>query len=416
MHEKSNATRTETTAEHKPLPVLGIALALLLATAAFFSGVHVGGDREGSQSLFAAPRSHSDVDLGTFWDVWDTLDQKFVVGSSTEPLSDREKLDGAIEGLVGSYDDPYTIYLPPKETEMFEDDISGNFEGVGMEVGERDGVLTVIAPLPESPAMDAGILAGDAVIRIDGESTERMNIDEAVERIRGEKGTEVVLTVYREGEEELLDITVVRDTINIPTLETSERDGVFIIKLFNFSAVSEAGVEEALREYARSGSRKLIFDVRGNPGGFLQSAVGIASYFLPTGKVVVREHFGDDIEERLYRSQGRTLGQYAPEEMVVLVDGGSASASEILAGALKEHQVATVIGSQTFGKGSVQELVNFKDGSSLKVTIARWLTPLGVSISDGGLTPDIVVERTLEDWNEGRDPQLDAALEFLNRE
>lgn len=406
----------ETERARKPLPIFGIGLALFLATAAFFSGLHFGSDgARDSQSLFASSGRGEDVNLATFWEVWELLDAKFVVSSSSDPLSEEERVRGAIKGLVGSYEDPYTIYLPPKETEIFEDDISGNFEGVGMEVGERDGVLTVIAPLPESPAMQAGILAGDAIIRIDDEPTERMNIDEAVGLIRGEKGTEVVLTVYREGETELLNISVERDTINIPTIETETRDGVFIIKLFNFSAVSEAKIEEALRAFAQSDDRKLIFDVRGNPGGFLQSAVGVASYFLPTGKVIVRESFGDVEDERVYRSQGRLLRQYAPEEMVVLVDGGSASASEILAGALQEHGVATLIGSQTFGKGSVQELVSLEDGSSLKVTIARWLTPLGTSISEGGLTPDIVVERTLDDWSAGRDPQLDAAIEYLNR-
>ena len=207
-----------------------------------------------------------------------------------------------------------------------------------------------------------------------------------------------------------------RDTIDIPTIRTESRDGVFIIQLFNFSAVAEAKVQEALREFIDSGDRKLIFDVRGNPGGFLQSAVAISSHFLPTGKVVVRENFGDGSEERLYRSTGRTLGASAPEEMVVLIDGGSASASEILAGALKEHGVATLVGTQTFGKGSVQELVDLRDDSSLKVTIARWFTPNGTSISVEGLAPDIEVEVTPEDRENGVDPQLEAAVEFLNRE
>lgn len=284
-----------------------------------------------------------------------------------------------------------------------------------MEVGIREDVLTVIAPLPDTPAERAGVQSGDSILRIDGTSTEGMSVDEAVALIRGEKGSEVKLTIFREGLEEFLEIGIIRDTINIPTITTEIKDGVFVIRLFSFSATSEALMQNALREFVRSGSSKLIIDVRGNPGGYLQSAVNIASYFLPTGKVVVRESFGEGRDEYLYRSSGRSLGRFAPTDIVVLVDGGSASASEILAGALKEHGVATVIGTKTFGKGSVQELVELPGGSSLKVTIARWLTPDGNSLSDGGLAPDIEVPFTPEDREAERDPQLDAAIEFLNK-
>ena len=206
-----------------------------------------------------------------------------------------------------------------------------------------------------------------------------------------------------------------RDTIVIPTSKTEERDGVFIIALYSFNALADAEMQTALRAFVRSGKDKLIIDLRGNPGGYLESAVNIASYFLPLGKVVVRESFGGDAEEQLYRSSGKELGKSAPKKLVVLVDGGSASASEILAGALKEHNVATLIGETTFGKGSVQELVELGDGSSVKVTIARWLTPDGNSISDGGLAPNIEVKRTPEDREADRDPQLEAAIEYLNK-
>lgn len=305
--------------------------------------------------------------------------------------------------------------MPPQQAELFEQDISGNFSGVGMEVGMREGLITIIAPLPETPAEKAGILAGDVIVKIDGESTEKMNVDEAVRRIRGEKGTEVVLTILRKDSEEFIDIPIIRDTISIPTSKTEERGDVFIVALYSFNALAEQDIQNALRKFVQSGKKKLILDLRGNPGGYLQSAVGIASYFLPVGEVVVRESFGEGQEETIYRSSGKTLGNFAPEKMVVLVDGGSASASEILAGALKEHHAATIIGEQTFGKGSVQELVNLKNGSSLKVTIARWLTPDGTSISNGGLAPNIEVKRTAEDRIDGKDPQLDAAIEFLNK-
>lgn len=397
---------------------LGIGLAVLLASATFFSGLHIGTETKleanlGSLFKNSIPEADSSTDLSEFWSVWNLLDEKFVASTTTDPLTTQDRVRGAIDGLVRSYGDPYTMYMPPQEAAMFEEDISGNFSGVGMEVGMRDDVVTVIAPLPNTPAEKAGLLPGDALIKIDGESTEGMGTDEAVRRIRGERGTTVTLTVYRKGEEEFREVPIVRDTITIPTKKIETRGDVFIIALYSFNAISEAEMQNALREYVKSGKRKLILDLRGNPGGYLESAVSIASYFLPLGKVVVRENFGTDTDEHLYRSMGKELGSHAPQKMVVLVDGGSASASEILAGALKEHGAATVIGTQTFGKGSVQELVELDGGASLKVTIARWLTPNGNSISDGGLTPDIVVERTQEDRAAQKDPQLDAALEFL---
>lgn len=397
--------------------LLGSGLAVLLATATFFSGLHVGsvgGQSASLGSLFSKPVVADDsVDLTEFWEVWHLLDERFVSKATSTVVTNEERVWGAISGLVDSYGDPYTVFMPPEDAAMFEQDISGNFSGVGMEVGMRNSVLTVIAPLPDTPAERAGLLAGDAIIRIDEKTTERMSVDEAVQLIRGERGTTVTLTIYREGDEEFREFVVTRDTINIPTVKTEVRDGIFIISLYSFNAISEAKMQYALREYVESDTRKLIIDLRGNPGGFLQSAVGIASYFLPVGKPVVREHFGEGVEEHVYRSQGKELGAAAPSDIVILVDGGSASASEILAGALSEHDVATLIGSQTFGKGSVQELVELDDGSSLKVTIARWLTPNGISISDGGLTPDIVVERTSQDRVDGKDPQLDRALQYL---
>lgn len=403
----------------KQQPLLGIGLAVLLATATFFSGLHIGNDTRLDANIFSIfsreTQADDSINLTEFWHVWNLLEKKFVTSSTSTPLTNEDKIRGAIEGLVRTYGDPYTVYFPPADAAMFEADISGNFSGVGMEVGMRDDVITVISPLPGSPAEKAGILAGDVLVRINDQSTEGIGVDEAVSKIRGEKGTEVHFSVYRKGETEFIDITVVRDTIVIPTSKTEVRDDVFIITLYSFNALSEMEMQKALRDYVKSGKRKLILDLRGNPGGYLQSAVAIASYFLPAGKPVVRESFGIDQDEQVYRSSGKELGSSAPKKLVVLVDGGSASASEILAGALQEHGVATLIGAQTFGKGSVQELVNLEDGSSLKVTVARWLTPNGVSISEGGLTPDMVVERTIEDRKAEKDPQLDSALEFLKK-
>lgn len=406
--------------EEAPRPrrsLLGIGLAMLLATATFFSGLELGSETKLQASLGSLfnPQTQADtsVDLSEFWKVWNLLENKYVSSTTTDPVSNEDRVRGAISGLVESYDDPYTIYLPPEEASVFAEEISGNFGGVGMEVGMQNDIVTVIAPLPGTPAEMAGIIAGDAIIKIDDVSTEGMSTDEAVRRIRGEQGTEVKLTIFREGETEFREIVIIRDAIVIPTIKTEEKGDAFIISLYSFNAIAEAEMQNALRTYTQSGKNKLILDLRGNPGGYLESAVSIASYFLPLGKIVVRENFGGEISEELYRSSGKLLGKYAPKKMVVLIDAGSASASEILAGALKEHGVATLIGENTFGKGSVQELVELEDGSSLKVTIARWLTPNGNSISNGGLAPDIVVERTPEDREAKKDPQLDAALEFL---
>ncbi len=428
MHEQNEVTESNKAPEvvrGKKSNALGIFLALLLAVGSFFSGVQVDNliqKEEQTASLFSffgvtpTKSTTEEADLSQFWEVWKLLDEKFIAASSTNTLSSEDKINGAIEGLVATYGDPYTVFLPPVESAAFAEDISGNFSGIGMEVGLRENVVTVIAPLPDTPAERAGLVAGDLILKIDGESTEGMQIDEAVSLIRGEKGTSVVLSVYREGDLEIKEISVTRDTISIPTVVTETVDGVFIIRLYSFNAISEMKFQEALREYIESGSDSLVLDMRGNPGGYLQSAVSIASFFLPTGKVVVRESYGGNEEEKVYRSQGRTMREFAPKKMVVLVDNGSASASEILAGALKEHGVATVIGVDTFGKGSVQELIPLPDGSSVKITVARWLTPEGVSISDSGLSPNILIKRTPQQRLDNVDPQQDAAIKFIKGE
>lgn len=405
--------------------LLGIFLALILAAGSFFSGTQI--DKVNSTdsqvaglfSFFSRPTvtsTETEADLTQFWRVWKLMDEKFVSASTSTTITPEDKINGAIEGMVKAYGDPYTTFLPPVESEAFAEEISGNFSGVGMEIGIRDDLITIIAPLPGTPAEKAGLLPGDFITEIDGVTTDGMRVDEAVKLIRGEKGTEVVLSVYREGDLEIKKYTVVRDTIDIPTIATEKIDDVFIIRLFSFNAISEMKTQEALREFTRSGASKLILDLRGNPGGYLQSAVAIASYFLPTGKVVVKESYGENNMEKLYRSSGRTIQEFNKSDFVVMIDGGSASASEILAGALGEHGVATLIGGNSFGKGSVQELIPLPDNSSVKITVARWLTPNGISISHGGLKPDILITRTPEHRINGEDPQQAAALRFLKGE
>lgn len=352
------------------------------------------------------------ANLEDFWKAWNVLNAQFVQthGTSSNP-SAKEKVWGAISGMTDSFGDPYTTFMPPEESKMFLDDIAGNFEGVGMEIGIEDDILTVIAPLKNTPAERAGIMTGDKIIAINGESTKGLSTDEAVKKIRGKKGTEVSFTMYRDGES--LDIAVVRDTIETPVLEYSldAKSGVYTISIYSFSANSAQLFTRALGEFRTSGANKLIIDVRGDPGGYLEAAVDIASHFLDAGEIVVTEDYAGKRENVEHRSRG-TGGLPANTKVAILINKGSASASEILSGALQDHGLATLIGTQSFGKGSVQELVEIS-GGSLKVTVARWLTPAGRSISDGGLTPDIEVERTKEDFEAGTDPQRARAIEFL---
>lgn len=391
--------------------------ALLLAGGAFFLGYFVGTDElAGTQKPAVLANTDSEIqteaDFAAFWKAWNILEEKYVPAQiDSEEVSSQDKVWGAIQGLAFSLGDPYTTFFPPVESGIFEADISGNFEGVGMEVGARDGILTVISPLKGTPAYNSGIKAGDQIIEIDDKTTIGLTLDEAVSLIRGEKGTTVVFTVVREGEEATLKIPVVRDVIDIPTIDTEMRGDVFILRLYNFSALSPQLFRDALREFILSDSNKLVLDLRGNPGGFLDASVDIASWFLPTGKIIVQEDSRSG-EPTAFRSKGYNV--FGDElEMIVLIDRGSASASEILAGALKEHGIATLVGATTFGKGSVQELVKITPETSLKVTVARWLTPDGNSFSEIGIEPDVEVLFTQEDSLAGRDPQLDKALEIL---
>jgi len=395
-----------------------IALLALFVGGAFMVGVYVGSEGEGSalgSPLFSSGDTLQPigVDFSPVWKAWNTINSKFVPASTSTETADADKVWGMISGLARSLEDPYTIFLPPADSEIFEDDISGNFEGVGMEIGIRNNILTVIAPLKGTPADRAGIMSGDSILRIDGESTDGLSIDKAVKRIRGEGGTPVTFTIARDGEGEFLEIEVIRAVIEIPTINTTLRDdGVFVIELYNFSALSPNLFRQALREFVLTGSNKLLLDLRGNPGGFLEASVDMASWFLPTGEVVLREDFGGNRKPTIHRSKGYDIFN-ENLKMVILINRGSASASEILAGALKEHGIATLVGEKSFGKGSVQELVKVTPDTSLKVTIARWLTPNSISISDGGLTPDIEVEVTPEDFEAEIDAQLDKAVEIL---
>lgn len=394
----------------------GMVLAVL---AAFGVGLYTGvanRDSVAASALVLNPDQEPvNADLKPLWTAWNVLEQNFVdTTASTTLPTDIEKVYGAIDGLTKSYNDPYTVFMAPVEAKQFQDDIRGEFGGVGMELGMREGVLTVVAPLKNSPAERAGILSGDLVLAVDGKSTDGMSVEEAVTLIRGEVGTTVTLLMGRKGETKPFEVSIIRDTIQVPVINTVPRaDGIYEIAVYSFSANSTELFRQSLRSFIESGSKKLLLDLRGNPGGYLQAAVVMSSFFLPVGEVVVTEDFEGKADNIVHRSIGYNVFAKRPLQMAILVDQGSASASEILAGALKEHGVAKLVGTRTFGKGSVQELVDLGGGAQLKITIAKWLTPKGTSISDGGLRPDIEIERTVEDMKAGKDPQKDAAVAWL---
>lgn len=359
-----------------------------------------------------------EVTLSTplFKTVKDDLDNKFVFWKSSSTLPTAKQLEyGMLQGYVAAYKDPYTVFFPPQEAKNFAENVKGSFGGVGMTVGMKDGNIVVIAPLKDSPAMNAGIKAGDIIAKVDGKNMLGLSSDEAVSLIRGELDTPVTITVLHQGAKETSDIKVIRKEIKIPTIDTEKKDGTFVIRLYNFSAESPALFKNAMNEFMKSGTNRLIIDLRGNPGGYLDAAVEMASYFLKEGQVVVSERQGKAETVVNHRSIG-IVGLPATTKVVVLVDGGSASASEILAGALKDQGVAKVVGTKSFGKGSVQELINLEGGASLKVTIAKWYTPGGVNISESGIKPDIevaVATSTPKGYEGVYDAQLLKAIEVV---
>lgn len=350
------------------------------------------------------------LDFSLFWEAWQTLEENFV---------DQAKIDyqkmvyGAISGMVSSLKDPYTVYLPPEDAKIFKEDVSGEFQGVGMEIGIRQGELTVIAPLEGTPAQRSGLRAGDKIIKIDDTYTTDLTTDEAVKLIRGVKGTKVVLTIFREGWPQAKDFEIVRDVVEVPSLKWELKEGnIAYIKLYQFSEKATGAFNKAVAEILASPAKSLILDLRDDPGGYLEVAQDIAGWFLKKGALVTTEDFGGSAENQEYRTSGS--GQLSSYPLVVLINKGSASASEILAGALRDDRGIQLVGAQSFGKGSVQTIKELKQGS-LKVTIAKWLTPKGTLIDKEGLKPDIEVEITEKDYNDGQDPQLDKAIEIIKQ-
>ena len=406
--------------------------ACALIIVGFSIGLIVGGGVQKVGGAFSeAPPAQ--IDFAPVWKVLRVIDERFVpaavattTASSTVSI-ENERVWGMIQGLASSLNDPYTFFLPPVENQQFADDMSGSFEGVGMEIAIRDQMLTVVSPLKNTPAEQAGLESGDKITHIDGMETKGLDIASAVRHIRGPRNTEVILTVVREGWSEPHTIPVTRAVIDIPTITTKHerasspllneeatatKSDVFVIELMNFSAQSSSLFRNALREFVESGLPYLIVDVRGNPGGYLEAAVEMASWFIPAGKIIVEEDYAGHANNIVHRSRGYDIFNNTAK-VVVLIDKGSASASEIFAHALRYWGKATLLGESTFGKGSVQELVDITPDTALKITVARWLGPDGAQIPHSGVVPDIEVKISSDDKKAKKDPQMERAIEFL---
>ena len=351
------------------------------------------------------------IDFGIFWKVWDRLEKEHIENANFDT---QDLVYGAVRGMVKAVGDPYTNYMDPEESEEFASGIEGSFEGIGAELGMRDNILTVIAPINGMPAEKAGLRAGDRIIKINDEMTTDISVDEAVKKIRGPKGTEVVLTVISKDDVETKEIAIIRDTIDLQSVYYEQKWGnIAYIQIASFTEDTADEFNKEITKVIADNNKGMVLDLRNNPGGFLNVAVEIASRFVPRGSIIVKEqHRNGEIEN--FKSIGGNVFSDIP--VVVLINEGSASASEILAGALRDVNGSKLIGQKSFGKGSVQQLDNFSDGSSLKVTIAKWLTPSGQSINETGLEADIEVEITETDIKNNWDPQLDKALnEIVNQ-
>ncbi len=348
------------------------------------------------------------VDFGLFWDAWRVLKERYV---DHDMIKAQDLIYGAIDGMLAATGDPYTTFFDPEELASFNEEVTGTFEGIGAEIGMRNGVLTIIAPLDDSPAQKAGLRAGDMIVRIGETLTNTLSIDEAVRRIRGKGGTTVVLTIYRDGENDTREVRVVRDKIVVKSVTmTVKRGMVAVVRVRRFGPQTAEAFSQVANKIAHDASiRALIIDVRNNPGGYLTSAITIASTMLPQGRTVVISEDSNNNRE-IFRAHGDNILGSLP--IIVLINGGSASASEILTGALRDNRDDVVIvGEHSFGKGSVQELVPLKRGA-VKVTIAKWLTPNGDQINKVGIAPQEEVVMTNEDFLQNRDPQMERALEI----
>ncbi|MFA6184416.1 MAG: S41 family peptidase [Parcubacteria group bacterium] len=351
----------------------------------------------------------SQVDMSLYWEAFDKLKEKYV---DADKLTTQDLVYNSIKGMMATTGDPYTVFMDPKESKEFSSDISGTFEGIGAELGIKQGILTVISPLKDSPAEKAGLRTGDKILKVDDSSTSEMSIDMAVSKIRGKDGTQVKLTIYRiDSEEKTKDIVVTRGVIKVDSVTFEMKNtNIAYFNVVRFGDDTAIMFSRLMKEMPKN-TKGIVIDLRNNPGGYLDVAIDMASLMLPEGEVVVMEENKNGQRKNFY---ARGEDKLSKIRTVLLINEGSASASEILAGALRDNRDnVTLVGKKSYGKGSVQELLNLSGETTVKITVARWLTPKGNQINEKGISPDVEVNLTDDDYSKNKDPQMDKALEIL---
>ncbi|MFA6099635.1 MAG: S41 family peptidase [Patescibacteria group bacterium] len=416
------------TRERRRSPLIWAFCALGIGIACFFGGLYVG-RAEVTKAAVSDPQTTVEgvgsfptagtvenkiLNFSQFWELWKLLKLKYY-----DDASEQAMFYGAMRGMTDALGDPYTTFFEPKVAKEFSDSLKGEFEGIGAEIGVRNGQLQIIAPLPGTPAEKSGLLPGDYILAIDGTSTESMITEQAVTLIRGTKGTSVTLKIGRPAktdakikEEPMIkDYTIIRDKITVKSVVlTWPKEGIAMIAVTNFNQDTDAEFKKAVDQVLEKNVKGIILDLRNDPGGYLDRSTYVAGEWVGDKVIVSERRKGKIIDE--FRGTGK--GRLGGVPTAVLVNQGSASAAEIVAGALQDYGVGKIIGMKTFGKGSVQDYSEFSDGSAIKITIAEWLMPKGRNINKSGIQPDIQVDRTAEDIDANRDPQLDKALEYLS--
>ncbi len=396
--------------------VTTIVLLVALTIGSYFQGMKMGARGyvfDGKNFTVVNQNSGpKNVDYSLLWQTLEELNQKYI----DKPIDQQKVLFGAVQGAVAAVGDPYTAFFDPKQYSDFKTELGGSFEGIGAEVGLKDGAVVIVAPLEDSPAKKAGVLAGDILLKIDNEDATGLSLEQAVSKIRGPKGTKVTLGLYRPATKKQIDITITRATIDVVSVKyhTEEKNGkkIEVIKIDRFGDDTEGLFRKAAMEAQSKNVDGIVLDLRDDPGGYLNGAVAISSYWVNAGDLVVSEKRSDGTSNDLKAEGNNILGKIPT---VVLINGGSASAAEIVTGALHDHNKAKTVGAKSFGKGSVQELIDLPQATALKVTVAKWYTPNGINITKNGLEPDIKVERSAEDIAAGKDAQIDKAYELLTK-
>lgn len=350
-----------------------------------------------------------DIDFSIFWQAYDLVKSKFFGFSNVKT---QDILSGAISGMVNALKDPYTVFMSKEEAQLFSDDLSGKFDGIGAELEAKDGYLVIVAPLSGSPAEKAGINAQDMIVKIDGNNVQDMTFVQAIDKIRGPKGSTVTLNIVRTGWDKPQDIKIKRDTIIVKSVTYQMKNDIAVIKISQFGDDTIDLFNKAIDFAIKKNAKGIVIDLRNNPGGYLQSAVDVANFFLDKGEIIVIEKGKEGTE---IPSLTTSIPKLKDKPLVVLINGGSASASEIFSGAIQDYGRGKLIGVRSFGKGSVQTISSLKDGSEIKVTIAEWLTPKKRQINKKGIEPDIKIELTDDDKKADKDPQLDRALQELGK-